>query len=45
MPVYGTTYNLVDGLVEYFILRQDQQDNKGHVDVMGVSLLSRVQDL
>lgn len=39
------THHLVDGAVERIVLRQDEQDDEGHVDVVGVPVLHVVQDL
>lgn len=49
MPETGTTcfytHHLVDGAVEGVVLREDEKDDEGHVDVMRISVLHVVKDL
>lgn len=35
----------MDGAIEGVVLSEDEQNDEGHVDVMGVSVLHVVQDL
>lgn len=41
----ASTYHLMDGAVESIVLCQDEENDKGHVDVMRISFLYVVKDL
>lgn len=40
-----STYHLMDGAVEGVVLGEDEEDDEGHVHVVGVSFLHMVEDL
>lgn len=44
-PQSVSTHHLVDGTIESIILCENEQNNEGHVDVVGVSVLHMVKDL
>lgn len=39
------TYHLMDGAIEGIILCKNEENNKGHVDMMRISLFYMVKDL
>lgn len=39
------TYHFVDRAVEWVLLSKDEEDDEGHVHVVGVSVLHMVEDL
>lgn len=43
--VLVSTHHLVDGAIEGIVLGEDEQNNKGHVHMMRVSVLHVVKDL
>lgn len=38
-------YHFMDGAIESIIFREDEENDEGHIDVMGVPLLDVVEDL
>lgn len=40
-----STHHFMDGAIEGIILREDEQNNEGHVDMMRISVLHVVKDL
>lgn len=44
-PQDGSTHHLVDGAIEGVVLRENEQNNEGHVDVMRISIFHVVKDL
>lgn len=40
-----TTYHLVDRAVEGVVLSEDEEDDEGHIHMVGVSFLHMIQDI